>query len=131
LKLRKRQVEVMATFGCRPSTFLEQEFTDTMAEICVFHIGSKHSLRDCTVLKEELDILEEPKRPRGNDFNDHHYKGRYNDHYRMTIVVAARTAMTTTSATEITTGVTTIITIAMTVVTAKSTTCHHHPKGKP
>jgi hypothetical protein len=45
-----------------------------MAEICVFHIGLKHSLRDCTVLKEELDILEEPKRPRGNDFNDHHYK---------------------------------------------------------
>ncbi|XP_004974482.1 splicing factor U2af large subunit A-like [Setaria italica] len=51
-----------------PTTFLQEEFDDTLNAPCPFHKDAHHNLRDCTVLKKELNASVEYKRPHHNDY---------------------------------------------------------------
>ena len=81
-KSRKQPGEVLMAGTSGGLTFLEEEFRDTLNDICQFHAGAKHSIRDCEELKRALGVPQEPKQPRRNSGDDRHYNRRYDNNPR-------------------------------------------------
>ena len=80
--------EVLVADASEGSTFLEEEFWDTLNDICQFHASAKHSMCDCEELKHALGVNEAPKQPKRGNGSDGRYERRYdnncryNDRYR-------------------------------------------------